>query len=630
MDVVQGSKTPDLKSGFDLTLQNLTAADLIEGHTGQAIHFTSTRSTYLFRIHAAGDDLPANKHASFTISFWARANYSGQFDKRLFSEGSTTNGDPLLTIGTHSGGSDASVDLYVRQGGEEVAHQRTAGWPLDGLDWHHIVLVQTEQPDGSSIREFHLDGALDANLFNPRPSGKVYNMNITSVGAVLRSTAVAYVDGDVDDLAIWKRALTADEIADLFANGIPDLSPPLEPLKINSFMADYRKVVTGGTVRLTWDVTKDATITIAPGVGDVTAISSFGVGQTNVTVAAPTTFTLTASRGAEPPVQASVSIQTIGSVTAGWRWVEDFEDLNEGPVGGQARWLSGDGAIDVAVQGGTMAIGPTGGDDLTAVDLNSLTVRENSSATLFFRFCYTNLEPELPIDMKVGLTEKAIRFNGDFVNNTGTVLIFSRVVEGPLLMQAIDGPAGPLTDSNFVFEPDTVYNVWLDVTNEPLDSTDRFSVHVAEEGVAGRTTVFNNISSDREPGEVPLLGFPKADINYVLVVADPPSQAFQAIWFDDFFISAPGSFIDTVPIPSGFGKISAQPFAITNVQYVKATGKVSLTWLSAAGATYSIWHSTNLVNWTSVESGISSQGAATTREVSGTYFEPAGYFRVGR
>ena len=59
LDEVQGTKTPDLVSGYDMNLNNLTAADLVAGKTGKCFSFNNTKQTLLSRIHGPNDDLPA-------------------------------------------------------------------------------------------------------------------------------------------------------------------------------------------------------------------------------------------------------------------------------------------------------------------------------------------------------------------------------------------------------------------------------------------------------------------------------------------------------------------------------------------------------------------------------------------
>lgn len=630
-DEIQGTKTPDLKSGYDFTLVGLNSGDVIPGVRGNAFNFTAARNTYVFRQHTGTDDLPAIKHDSFTVAFWARASVTGQSDKRLFSEGNSANNDPLFTIGTHNSGTNGAVDLFIRAAGTLlVDHQRTSALPLDGVGWHHIVFVQTLQPDLTSTREFYIDGVLDTVAIAARPVGTVYNMDITSFGAVLRTSGAAWINGDIDEAAIWKRALTPAEIIDLRDNGVPDLVPPLDLLIINAFAADFRVVSEGDTTRLRWDVTKDATITISPNVGDVTAMSSFGVGNVDVLVTAPTTYTLTISRGLESPEIATISVTPRAGVAAGWRWVDDFEGLNAGNLGGQARWQAAAGVYNVGNVAGTQAIQATGGGDLTAKDLRSLTLVEGSTSSLFFRFCLSALEPELPIDIKLGLTEKTIRFTGDFAGNIGTYVRLNRAANAPLTLQAIDGVGGTFTDAAFSFEPDHVYNVWIDITNNPLGITDTFSVFVAEEGASVRTTAFANISSDRAPEEVPLLGFPQPNINYLFAVAASADQSSQAIALDDFYVSTLGTFNAAVPVPSGFGKEPPLPFRIVAITDNRSTGKVTLKWNSRANEVYSIWTSPDLEIWAQEVELIpaNTEGPVTTFDVPGTFPLQQTYFQV--
>src|SRR6188474_935192 len=57
LDEVQGTKTPDLVSGYDLDLNNLTAADLVAGINGKAFTFSNAKKTLLSRVHKAGEAL---------------------------------------------------------------------------------------------------------------------------------------------------------------------------------------------------------------------------------------------------------------------------------------------------------------------------------------------------------------------------------------------------------------------------------------------------------------------------------------------------------------------------------------------------------------------------------------------
>ena len=631
LDIVEGNKTPDLAGGYDFTLVSMDAGSLIPGQTGMAFTFDGSLD-YLLRISDPTDDLPANKHDSFTVAFWARANGVGQNDRRIFSE-SNSSGDngPLFNLGTHNQGTTAEVDVFIRQAGSTtVNHPKSTGTPLDGLAWHHIAFVQTIQGDGTAARELYIDGVLDPLAIPPKPAGLVFNMNTTTVGAILRGGISAPINGDVDEVAIWKRPLIPAEITDLIANGMPDLDEQQEELAIREFSSEYDKVVTGDQVVLSWDVTKDATISIDQGIGDVTGISEFGVGSTLVTINGPTTFTLTASRDGDAPLTSMITVNTISGIASGWNWIEDFSLYNEGPLLTQGGWTDGEGDFVVTTVGDTKALIQDGGTDLAGRSLGTHTVADETSRTLFFRFCASSLDPELPLSVKVGLTEKAFRFAVDWNQNIGTYVIFSREALGNLTLQAIDGVGGTAVDSGLVLDPDTAYNVWIDVTNNPIGDTDRFSVHVAPDG-GSRTTVFDNFASDRAPGNDGILGSPRAPIDSLFLVSSTAAdQGSQAVAFDDFYISPEDTLLSSIPVPSGFGKAPLGPPSLTDVSYNPETEKVTLTWNSRPDETYAIFYSETLTPpvWLEANDGVDSDGIVTVWELAATYPEDKLFFKV--
>ena len=268
---------------------------------------------------------------------------------------------------------------------------------------------------------------------------------------------------------IWKRPLTQAGLDDLIANGMPDLDEQQEDLQINSFAPEFRKVASGDEVTITWDATQDATLEIDQGIGDATATSEFGVGSTKVVITEDTTFTLTASRDDEAPVTQTLTVSQITGVASGWNWIDDFNGLTHGALSSQGSWLTAEGPWEVTTIGNTEATTATAGTDLTGRITQTRALREDSTRTLFFRFCYSSAETDFPVLAKVGFGEKAIRFAIDYVNNIGTYTTFRRDIGGPLRMEAIDGIGGPVTGSGITFEPDTSYDVWIDVNKDPLD-----------------------------------------------------------------------------------------------------------------------------------------------------------------
>ncbi|MCP4839633.1 MAG: LamG domain-containing protein, partial [Planctomycetes bacterium] len=146
LDEIQGETTPDVISGYDMNMTNIDDSNVVDGKYGNAFSFANADQTLLWRKNEEGDDLPANQHDSFTVSFWSKVDGTGQNDLRLFSESNTQgNNTPLFNIGTKNNGSNGTIDIYIRGigGGPIVGHIFSTAEPFDD-EWHHVVFVQED------------------------------------------------------------------------------------------------------------------------------------------------------------------------------------------------------------------------------------------------------------------------------------------------------------------------------------------------------------------------------------------------------------------------------------------------------------------------------------------------------
>ena len=292
LDVVVGGKTPDVVNGYDLartwgashTLGTAASIVLVPGIRSNAVSFVAANQTLLGYQAGASDELPINKHEAFTISFWA-SGAAGQSDLRLFSEGNLANNNPLFNLGSNAG-TPGSLDILLRQQPSQaeidagfgnfgtVGHLVSTGTAFDS-SWHHVVFVQ--QTDGT--RSLYIDGVLDEITgLTAKPAGK-WNVNATSIGGILRSTAAAWVTASIDDVALWKRALSEGEINEVKINGVPNTFTHKLPLQIRNFAADRLTVGQGETVVLKWEASADATLSISPGIGERDGCDAIRSGQ---------------------------------------------------------------------------------------------------------------------------------------------------------------------------------------------------------------------------------------------------------------------------------------------------------------------------------------------------------------
>jgi len=615
LDEVQGTKTPELINGYDMELTNLTAADVVSGKIGNAFSFSNENQTLLSRVHDAADQLPANKHESFSVSMWSKVDGNGQNDLRLFSEGHTGNSNPLFNIGTDNTGGSGVVDFYIRQSGWPlVNHIKSSAEPYDG-EWHHVVFVQE---DGE--RRLYVDGELDDVELVAKPAG-TFNVNDTTIGGILRSSASHWVTGLIDDVAIWNRALSDSEVVALKADGVPTGIKKKLPLEIRTFEAEFPSVAAGGKATLNWDASADATLYIEPKAllhpkyrkdGIVNPVSEFGVGSIQVTVKETTTFTLKAVRGDET-VEGTITVEVIAGVAKGWALLDNFESRTLGTINGQGGWQNPEGSAIVVDVGGNKALGFDGQNDLNALQLLSLKIPEGKKGTVFLRLATLDDEAvDGQVNALFGLTEKPIRFVGDFNNDAGPLVRLTKP-DGfnPINLNARNGVGNEYTVADTVLDFGGVYNFWIDVENKSNEDGDVYSVYIADEGDAERTVLFENFVSDRNPAGTVDLGKPKADLLSLLVMSSSLNAGVGNLLFDDLYISV-GKYLDTVPIASAFVGAAAPEIVLHSSRVSGDGAGFSFDWNSAVGNTYQVQRQATLsAAWQTIADGHPADGATS-------------------
>lgn len=559
LDAATGTKTVDLVSSYDMSLVNLSGADIVPGKWGSAFQFNGTNS-YMERLHATNDALPVYQHPNFTVSFWVNA--APQSDKRVYAEGSLTDTDPMFSLGSHNTGADLAIDVYIRNDtGGTVGDHRHGVLPIfDGQDlWRNVVYVQRVVGNGLMKAQVWVDGVLDTIVINPvRP----VTANTTAFGALRRAAASALFTGKMDEVATWNRALSPEEIAILQLTQITNPPSRIQPLAINSFKADLPAVVGGGSTTLRWDVSKDVTQVTISGIGDVTAQTSVGIGSQVISPVQSTNYVLTVVRGVDS-LSATTAVAVVTGVNPGWALLDNFDQSQVGNLSASGYWndTSGTAGQVVNVYGNNALRSTDAG--VAFLNLRNLTVAEGQARTLFFRMI-AGADNAAGVTNIVGLTDKSQRNFADAFANIGPVLYaapFTNVnipvdtngwyVGARNLPGGIPDYLGNQPQLQTAFESATVYNLWVDITNAPMAefAYDIFSVYVQAEGGGARTLLFQDYASDRDFFIVdPVLGGMLPNLDKLVVMGN--SATVSAV-LDDFYLST-GGYNTTVPKPSAF------------------------------------------------------------------------------
>jgi len=569
LDGILGTKTVDLVSSYDMSLNNLTAANLVAGKWGNAFEFYGTNNTFLSRINNTGDSLPIYQHPDFSVSLWV--NGLPQTDRRVFSEGSTVNGNPLLNLGTHNTAADGTVDIYIRNDAGATAgdHRHSVATAFDGT-WHNIVYVQRDAGGGDLKAQLWVDGVLDSVVITPVLP---LTANTTTIGGILRAASSALYAGLIDEVALWNRALSAEEVAILQVTAITNPPSRVQPLTISSFKADLPAVISGGATTLRWDVSKDASQVIVSQLGDVTAQTVAGIGSRSITQSVSTTYVLTVNRGVSDTLSATTSVAVVSGVASGWTLLDNFDQSALGNLFDSGYWNDTSGnAGQVVLLNGNRSLRTTSAG-ISFLNLRNLSIQETQTCTLFFRVIAGEDNAGNVLNV-LGLTDKSQRGFGDSDDNIGSVVYVSPftndlvgITTNGWYLGARNFPGGVIDylgtqpQPQEALEAGAVYNVWVDITNAPLAdlASDIFSVYVQKEGGAPRTVLFQDFTSDRDLFLVdPVLGGIAPVLDKLIVMGN--SATFSAL-YDDFYLSR-GAYNATIPKPYGVSQPPLGPLSV--------------------------------------------------------------------
>ncbi len=194
MDEGQGDVTVDVVAGLELTLDG---TQWVESKLGPALRFDgdgARASCELAEVLRPTD--------AMTISIWARRTKPGAYQQLVDAGsgwGDDNQGYRLLMY--HRGVRfmvEAGGTVANPNGGEAPTHQ-----------WHHVAVTYDGAQsvlylDGEIVREVERTGAITYEGLTNFLVGAGGNGGLT---------------GDIDDLAIWHRALNAGEVTALFASG---------------------------------------------------------------------------------------------------------------------------------------------------------------------------------------------------------------------------------------------------------------------------------------------------------------------------------------------------------------------------------------------------------------------------
>jgi hypothetical protein len=238
MEGLDGVNVPDATPfSNQMRAVNIAAGNFVPGRFGNALSNSTT--SYLTNLHTpdpSATGLPIYKAGSYTVTMWVKG--AAVAARYLYTEGntnvagSTAGQNPIFIIQTGNGATTSNkLDVIIRNdaGTTPINHVVSATTVFDN-NWHHIAWVD----DRGSVK-LYIDGNLDTAAFNYAPPAGNMTLNTSAIGTLVRggvSTGNIF-NGLIDDVGLWKRALSSNEVQQVRTNSIPLPIPTFPPIVLS-------------------------------------------------------------------------------------------------------------------------------------------------------------------------------------------------------------------------------------------------------------------------------------------------------------------------------------------------------------------------------------------------------------
>lgn len=207
-----GTRHDDTDNDNDLGDNNTVARTTTHKEGSYAADFERGNSEYLNIADASqtGLDITGN----LSIVGWIRPESIGNA-LMMIAKYNTSNNNRSYQIQIQA---DGTVRGLLSSNGTAYV-DAVGGTTLQAATWYHVAMVY----NGTDIR-MYLDGSLDTNgADNPQTYSSGIYSSSAQVCVGSRSNVGNYYDGIIDELAIFSRALSADEVASIYQSGIQDV-----------------------------------------------------------------------------------------------------------------------------------------------------------------------------------------------------------------------------------------------------------------------------------------------------------------------------------------------------------------------------------------------------------------------
>jgi hypothetical protein len=190
---------------------------------GKCLAFNAS-STYV-TVASSGQ---LNNWSALSISLWFKMTGAMGDFTRIFEKG-VNNEITILTNFNYKGEYRVEVQQLGSAGSGSIVHDLTTASSYNDGKWHHLVLTVSSAVTPDVI--LYMDGVFETiRSIDPQPASKTGNITIGDFGG---HGGLYVFSGFIDDVRSYNRALTADEVRDLYFSGVKIKGAVLKGVKVN-------------------------------------------------------------------------------------------------------------------------------------------------------------------------------------------------------------------------------------------------------------------------------------------------------------------------------------------------------------------------------------------------------------
>jgi hypothetical protein len=255
-----GNANDESGNGNNGTVNGATLSSDRFGNTNSSFHFDGINDWINM---PSGSSTSMNITSNYTVSFWFKTTQGTNAGLIGFGDNINSNGGGYLVAIGNGNLNNPNGKLTAMTG----SNWYTGVNQVIDNKWHFACVVLNQ----NSLK-FIIDNVMDASFLNAQ-NPLSFN-GLRAIGA--RNNGLAgYFNGNIDDIGIWNRALTDQEISDLYnANICYEHVTVTDTLVINTGITGYNPVTYKNTLKIWPNPTNDH-ITIDA--GNLTTMNGYSI-----------------------------------------------------------------------------------------------------------------------------------------------------------------------------------------------------------------------------------------------------------------------------------------------------------------------------------------------------------------